>query len=213
MKKLITILAILTVLVGAVFADTADIRISTEIGEVAPAFKLSYKAVATGNSATYTSGTTETVASSVVAGTPTAGEIVITTNDMLTKDAAITFAVTQTVANARKTASYTLSANAGDLTLYEIPGTTEEEKTPSAEQIAANKFDLVGDAAATITPVAHTDYYDNGREGTSVTFDFLGTPIPANTEIATFSYKWGKNADAIPGKYQADVVLTITASR
>lgn len=220
MKKLITILAILTVLVGAVFADTADIRVSTTIGEVAPGFKLAYKALAEANGASYTSGTTGTVASSVVAGTPTKGEIVITTNDMLQEDAAITFSVIQTVDKARKTADYTLSASADALKLYQVPSTAQGGYSDyTGAQSANTMFLLAGTTttattkAATITGVDRSTYYEHGEAGTSVTFEFLGTPIPQNTEIATFTYQWNKNADAIPGKYQADVVLTITASR
>lgn len=216
MKKLITILAILIVLVGAVFAanTTADIRVSTEIGEVAPGFKLAFKALTeNSNTATYQTGYTS--AESVAAeSNPTKGQIVITTNDMLSKDADITFAVKQTVAKARKIANYTLSVATTDLKLYAVPNpTTGADETPSSAQIAASKFALSGDAAATITGVDNATYYTHGNPGTTVTFNFNGTPVPADTEIATFNYKWNKNADAIPGKYQADVVLTITASR
>ena len=215
MKKAITILAVLIVLVGAVFAanTTADIRVSTEIGEVAPGFKLAFKALTqNSNTATYEAG--YNTAESLAANSPTKGQIVITTDDMLTKDADITFAVKQTVASARKVANYTLSASTTALTLYAVPNpTTGEDDTPSSAQIAANKFALSGNAAATITGVDNATYYTHGDAGTSVTFNFKGTPIPADTEIATFNFKWLHNGDAIPGKYQADVVLTVTASR
>ena len=213
MKKAITILAVLIVLIGAVFADTADIRVSTEIGEVAPGFKLAFKELAQSNQASYAEGYT-TAESTAVASNPTKGDIVITTNDMLTKNAVITFAVKQSVADARKVANYTLSVSTTNLTLYKVPSpTTGADTDPTPAQIAANVFALEGTAAATITGTDNATYYTHGDAGTSVTFNFTGAPVPANTEIATFTYQWNKNANAIPGKYQADVILTVTASR
>ncbi len=215
MKKAITILAVLIVLIGAVFAtDTnAAIRVSTEIGEVAPGFKLAFKELAQGNTATYVDGYT-TAESTAVESNVEKGQIVITTNDMLTKDAKITFAVKQSVNKARKIANYTLSVATTDLKLYKVPSpTTGADIDPTPAQIAANVFALEGNAAATINPVDNATYYTHGNAGTTVTFNFTGASVPENTEIANFTYQWNKNANAIAGKYQADVTLTVTSSR
>ena len=204
MKKLITILAIMIVLVGAVFADTANLLVTTEVTEVAQTFKLNLKEVATGNNkATFS----DSAAESVVESTPTTDDATITTNDMLTKDATVTFNVLQTTTDARKTISYTLSAVVEDLTLYELPDHT----TPTNAQITANKFAADTPLARTITAVDHSEYYTHGDAGTSVAVNFLGTPVPANTEIATFTCTWTHNANAIPGFYRANVTLTITS--
>ena len=209
MKKLIAILTIAIVLVGAVFADTADLHITTTITAIPQAFKLGVKSVATGEGkATLSSGAD--AVSVVTNAAPTKGEVVITTNDLLTKDATITFAVYQTAEGARKTQGYTLSATVGNLVLYALPAGTVGGTTPSAAQITANYF--AADAPnATLTAVTNATLYTNGNAGTTLAIGFLGTPVAANTEIANFTCTWGKNANNIPGEYQADVVLTITA--
>lgn len=229
MKKLITILTIMIVLVGAVFATdptegTAAINITASITEQFPTFKLNTKAgeAAIGSAAenavstaAHEAGTTALTADSVQA---------LSVNGT---DVSVKFQITQT-ADARLNANsskhvYTFGVSATSLILQinsadkENYGATERFMVVDATP-AINAKDSAN-AEGTIT-VADDNTQDHaqanietasiaGGDGT-MTVTYAGF-VPSGTVLGNFEVGWHGNAAAAPGSYKATIRLSVTA--
>ena len=215
MKKLITILAIMIVLVGAVFAtdplaanDKAQLTVNTEIKLQYPIYSL--QATAWG---TYGQGTNGDLGSADVmvhSENPLTPQDVRIGDDVLTEhDATITFTINQTNLSRIK-GSYTLSVSAGNLIITKITNQDGSKTNASDAEKTANQFTVSAApeiAGETVTNTTMT-YPANGK----IKIQYNGKKVGASdavTPLATFSYTWSANESAAAGDYKADVTLTI----
>ena len=222
MKKLITILTIMIVLVGAVFADPAatstgntSILVTTSISAVEPTFKLYSGAI---ESLLADQTVDEAKAAAVAANHP----VVIDTNSLLTEAQTVTFKVSQ-ITNSRSIKAYTLAAEATDLVLYKYKNAQNqdvlEETTAHPAAAGKKKFEV---QATTVNTFANgslsTDDATYGGDGSAKTITYKGTSIDvtgqgkAPIDVATFTCTWNPNDQAVTGDYRATVTLKITSS-
>ncbi|MCQ2411554.1 MAG: hypothetical protein MJ057_01225 [Sphaerochaetaceae bacterium] len=218
MKKVITILAIMMILVSAVFAEVAadahgaaNININVNIGDEFPRFQLATK-----------TGTTAIVSDNVAAnaGTPAEATLTDANKALLTqsgKQIEVVFSINQ-IKNARCFDAYTLTVTATDLVL--VKSTDESVKRDLATALTAatdkQKFTVVsGTATHTSSAVADIDY--TGTDEDAILIDYQGVLVAAEdvdskrVEIGTASVKWNSNIDAMSGDYKATVTLTVSA--
>ena len=217
MKKLIAILTIAIVLVGAVFAtDAASIRVTTSINAVEPIYQLKTAQITEDLAVAANQAAIDAITAAALAGNDSH---VITTDALLTANQSVTFSVYQTnISNSVKT--YTLSAVATDLLLYKYknaqgedvlvsatphPETAEHPENTTFAVAAANAVMNKGNLAD-----AKATYEGNGTTALSITYK--GNAQPADVVVATFTCTWGANADAVTGDYQGTVTLTISST-
>ena len=206
MKKVIAILTIAIVLVGAVFAATstgnAVLKVQTTIEPVEPTFKLATDQV-----------------EDELGGDDGATAHVITTNDLLTAEQTVTFDVIQLIAS-KTVKMYTLTATATDLVLYQyqLPNGTWQNVSgeggvahPATD--AEKKFTVnattVNTFANGVLTTAQATY---GGSASSKTITYKGTDVAADTKVAYFTCTWDDNATAVPGRYEATITLTIAST-
>lgn len=187
MKKLITILAILTVLVGVIFADAEShqIKITVTITETVPAFQLKFNGANSNSGKTvFTNNATRTdntpVASGIDFESDTAANRTVTVNAHIANDA-------------KQTAKYRLTFSDG------VFKDNEDATVVSPSSITAK----VGSGAGYGTGVSTT------VDGAVATSSFTGaTRCVADTLIAQADYVYPK-ADIAPGTYTANIVMTV----
>ena len=218
MKKLIAILTIAIVLVGAVFADAtstgaSSLRITTTISPVEPTFKLATTQVHSDLAAAADASAVNAITAAALAGE---SSHVITTDALLDDEVEVTFSVVQLTAS-KSVKTYTLTATATDLVLYKYQNAagawvlvsttahpaTDAEKTFEVDATTVNTF-ANGDLTSAQATYAGTT--------SSKTITYKGTDVEADTEVATFTCTWGQNENAVPGQYQGTVTLTITST-
>lgn len=189
MKKLITILVILIVLVGAIFAaaESHQIKITVTIAEVVPAFQLKYK-TANSNS----NGTAFTNAAQRVDSTSVNADLDFESNTASDR----LVVVDACIANAAKQSKvYTLTFSDGVFK----DGQSVAVATP---EITAK----VGSGAGYGTGVSTT------VEDEVATVTFNGTDrCVANTLVAQAEYQYPK-ANIAPGTYTADIIMTVATN-
>ena len=211
MKKLITILTVMIVLVGAAFAveakgdaaGTATINITASIGEEFPRFQILASAItgAAGN------------ISSSKATKDAAGAVTINTNELLTKSAAITFTVNQ-IKDSRTTVGYSLKIKANDLILN---GTTRGQEAGDEHFLVSKTagFTATGseDDVITVTAKTSSDYdgFDGGFDVQYLNNKYIPATDVAPKEIGTVQYTWAANNTAKVGDYSATVTMQIVA--
>ena len=196
MKKLITILAILTVLVGALFAstDTHQIKLTVTIDNTEPTFVLKTNTGA--GAASAAAGATATATLSA------ANKTALTTANGV---ATVTFDVVQTT-YARSVSTYRLKVTAGDFVLT-------SNGTPIANPTANEKFEVEeanpsisgGDTVdnlsyPTVQPA--DDYY-------RVKYNGVVDASTDNITVGSFAVSYDANVNAKPGSYVSTVSLTI----
>ena len=221
MKKLIAIMTIAIVLVGAVFADeaaanangSAQITIQTCINEQFPAYKLKATGVTTGSLSGENGAGSE---SAVAASNPTKGLVTVTTDYLLDHDATVNFSIIQTkksitihVYNIGVTASDLVMTKKSDGSNY-TPATAntydEEHKfVCSTPNPAIN----TGNIAHAVVSGTNAGTATQGGAGAIVTYD--GQKVAADVTIATFSCSWTQQEKAAAGTYEATVTLTVVA--
>jgi len=230
MKKAITILAVLIVLVGAVFADVhagaTAVKVTTSVSNVEPVFVIKVgdvtSAVSTviGKDETTGAETRTPVTTANATSAALAGDAYhITTNDLLNGAKEVTFDVHQT--NATKAIlKYQFTAKATDLVLYKYPDSTgtlvdNSGTTAHTAPAAAQRFLVNG---GTDGEVSVSTFADGSLGATQAkyagttsakTVEYLGTNVAANTKVTSFKCTWNQNADAVVGEYQGTVTLTI----
>lgn len=218
MKRLITILAIMIVIVGAVFADeaasnangSAVINITTTISEQFPAYKLTATSVTTG---TIGAGTANS--SAVAAQSPTAGEVTLTTDYLLDNEGSVNFSIIQT----KKSITihvYNIGVVATDLVMTKKSDNTDYTPANGVYDTEHKFTCLTPTPEITSGNIAHATVSGTnagtaatGAAGAIITYD--GQKVAANETIATFVCTWDDNETAAAGKYEATVTLTVLA--
>ena len=208
MKKLITILAILTVLVGAIFAseDVHQIKLTVTIPETVPSYIL--KTTSGAADASATAGQTSTAALSEANKTALLGA---------SGTADVGFAIQQ-VSNSRTLTGYTMTVNASNLVLVSTndnPKSIERTFDDAVENATANEKFTVVSAAPNLTKGSETNIAYTGDGTSSLHVQYNGVMVAATTQapvsIGTFTVGYNANATAKPGNYVANVKLTVTA--
>lgn len=208
MKKLITILTVMIVLVGAAFAaetpvGTAKIDVTATITAREPNFRL---AVTAGEN--YTLGNPSY---SDVAETPTAGSATINPDALKTtgNNVTVNFAIQQ-IAEAVTYKKYYFTVNASVLELQEDANNTVAH---IAEMETASKTITVATATPTIT-AATIATVTKSDDGVKISQKYNGIRVNATSgapvAVGTFSVVYNGNTEAVPGTYKGDVTLTVT---
>ena len=231
MKKLITILTIMIVLAGAVFATeptpdprgqnhtTANIDVTATVEAIYPAFSLKATGDSIDAAATAAEGERDTAVlkSTVVSALATA------------TDATVDFQILQT-GPARVKNSYTLTVSATPLALVKFIDAdgVEINTDPSADEIAVNTFALKqGNAAPAIKQNSLHAAVQKGEQGHEVvvgqftaannvlTAAYNGVVTVADlgqsNVLGAFDVTWLANANVASGKYKATVTVEIAA--
>lgn len=229
MKKLIAILTIAIVLVGAVFATpstkaqeangNAYIDILATILEDAPRFELAVKSGAT---AVANANPANDGIDAVDASDTTIDYSELSAADAAkladgTGTATVVFSINQ-IASARTNANYELTVTAGDLELIEYSNGTAKSGALADNEVFSVKTKTlaVGSAGASIKGAVLTEVEmaSVSVSGLVLTVDYHGVVAAAannKKELGTFTVEWEKNEDAVSGKYQAAITLNVTA--
>lgn len=190
MKKVITILAVLALIVGAVFAESNDkLNITAEVKGVAPTFSIyGGKAADKVN----TLGTQD--------GAPVALD-----TDPSEANAVVYIKVTQPTKSKTKTNAViiitptVLECTTDSSAKTALP--TASTVTAASTNLDTNNYSVASETAAATGIV-------------KLTVSYNGKPVAANAavDIASFSYTWTK-VDTLPvGNYSATITMTYTAS-
>lgn len=194
MKKLIAILAIMMVLVGAIFAETStttndELKVSIEITPVAPIFKL-YGSL--------TSGTASTSSGMK------AGESVETAQTATASASTIEFPTNSLLEN--------------PVTVYCVIKQTNDAKYKKAVSLAVSAS-AITDGISTSTPTVSTPAAQNNENGVrttagtgagAATVTYTGKTA-ASDDVASFNVVYPA-ADLIPGSYNGYITLTYTTT-
>ena len=224
MKKAITILAVLIVLVGAVFADpdpvldgASAIRVTTSVEAIEPIFILRTEQLDSDEHVTDVEGVRTPVAVATAKSTALAGDDSheITVNALIADNQTVNFEVVQTN-DTKAIKKYQFTAAATDLELYQYVNaagvTVQESQTPHPGAAANKKFTVQN--SGVINTFADGELTANTQAkyagtATAKTVEYVGTVVDADTTVVTFSCTWNKNADAVVGDYQGTVTLTV----
>ncbi|MBR1583209.1 MAG: hypothetical protein IJ663_05650 [Spirochaetales bacterium] len=220
MKKVFAIIAILVVLVGAVFADapstgTANLKVVTLIQVIEPIFKLTTAAsdsgVLVGTPATV--ATMETPTTTDGAANDAYHVIAANTLSSTKGTTEVEFYVVQT--NDCKTyKTYTFTASAEDLVMvkaYDHSGslvayggtpTTDNHRVFAVDHTTVETFD---DADTQFSALKD----DSSSSAYRITY--TGDEVASGT-VASFTCTWTNDVDAVPGQYEANIRLTVTSN-
>lgn len=205
MKKLVAILVILVVCVGAITAiDNAAVKVSVSVPEYVPTFRL-----ATSDSVNIETAVFDVVeenGSSVPAETTASA----TANALLAagSDLTIKFGVIQlnnSIGYLKTTNTYTFEVTASDLVLT---GYTSD--TAASNQ----KFLKKGTISFSSTDNTPSETYADVTAASTFAVKYNGakyTPA-AVSEIATFSVTWAGNDSAVSGTYIANIILSLSTT-
>ena len=216
MKKLIAIVTIAIVLVGAVFATANDVNqsatvtITTCVERVLPTFKLvaanSTFAGETAPAAVATDAATDT------ADSPLGGaEYDATSTDISINDLEVFFGIYQTnQANVRE--EYELTVSANPLALMNEAGTAALTGNDAHSINPTDTTPAIAKATIASTVTGYTLIALDDSTDPKLTVAYTGKVGTASTDLllGTFSVKWEKDVEAPSGTYKADVVLSIT---
>ncbi len=199
MKKLITILAVMIVLVGTVFAvDNAQIDLTVTVAEKVPTFKL-----ATFNNTNILEEEVSDAVENNGKSTPASATFEAAVGETLADgdDVTVNFVITQVKPNninkIKTTHKYTFSVEATNLVNQADANHYFEKGTVTNITAINNAIDA---QYATITP------------GASLSIQYTGKTYAAAAEVnfAQFSVTWNGKETAIPGSYKGSVTLTMT---
>ena len=221
MKKLIAILTIAIVLVGAVFATDPDasITITANVASQTPSFKMSITSdtTITGAAVVYTDPTVVAGGSATATSALASGSV--TTLLGASGSLSVAFSLQQ-VAPARLTgtgASYKLKVEATDLILQgtngDVASPTTQQKfgvvddTPDVTRASETLTTTVNSNAVTVANLSHS-----GNELTVVYNGFVDASTTAPKNLGTFSVSWNANQSAVPGDYKATIKLFVSAT-
>lgn len=239
MKKLITILTIMIVLVGAVFAantpeaqranGTAAIDITAKVPEAVPQFQL----IITSSSDVVGEANADINLGTVNQGQVTPGEAAsdeaalslasvkaLTGNGVAAADVEVAFAINQ-ITNANLKAAYDITITATNMDIVKLSDGTEFTSASQGFDPAKHRFtvDVTQNTTMGATPTITI-----GSAGASST-PGLGIAVSANVltatydgknqvaatkQLGTFSVKWNKNINAVAGDYKATVTMVVT---
>ncbi|MCQ2411556.1 MAG: hypothetical protein MJ057_01245 [Sphaerochaetaceae bacterium] len=207
MKKIITILAVMLIVVCAAFADAtepngdAKILVNAKIGNQYPAFQLQAVGVADAK------GSISGSADKALKG-ETKDAVTITEDALLGGNVTVNFAINQ-VKMSRTKVGYVLTVTATDLKMV-----NDASGAAYTGAIDANKkFEVSGNPTITKGTAGEYTYTEAAN---ALTVRYNGKKVDASTanavQLGTFSCVWQQNADADAGDYQATVTLTITSA-
>ena len=211
MKKAITILAVLIVLVGAVFAEEHRISVKTIVGEVIPSFQLKYGAAGVH---TNTGADSNNITNKVYNGqygtaqeAYTVAEAVDVQQDISMTDVTASFRAVLAIGGKQNNKSYTLAFAAGSFntTHNGAADATACSQTSLNNLVGTTKQNVVISAATTDNPLT-----DGASKSTTITMK--GAAAEEAIDLVEFTAKWPRNEDVDVGEYTADVTLTITAN-
>ena len=208
MKKILTVLLVLTLVVGAVFADKSRVTIESEVAEKQPAYVL--KAGLT--QGTYgTTGVAATTAEEsfdgavLATGVPSIadGNVVVYFQILQTGSAGKDEDTNKTFARYKDVVIVNVSI--GDLICEQQDGTLY--RIPGAPSYGTDSADITKPKAASIKILknfASANSYNYSATYNGKVYD--------DKEIATFTATWEKDEYAPNGTYKADITLTYTIS-
>ena len=212
MKKVLTVLAVLVLLTGVVFAatETHTIKVSSTVNPDAPAFQLILGDITTNDGTTPVKFANAKAYAPYVAAVeddPTTEENEAVAEQNVYASAVNfasnggTFTVTAKLANAAKQVRvYTLTFKGGIFTVARAVGTSTEQAPASI-------------AAATTIANGTTGITSVGIDGAVATVSFNGATCSENgTILATAVYTYEEDKDIIPGTYYADVVMEVSTT-
>ena len=211
MKKLIAILTIAIVLVGAVFAGANDlsgaatITVTTCVARSLPEFKLAASSSAISTTVPSIADDLTDPADGSLGGT----EFDATGTDISVDNLLVYFGIYQTnQANVRE--EYTLTASATPLYRMNTAGTAKETEEGKAHSIPVATFSNTTEAEVADTVTGH-NLIALSAAGHVLTVEYTGKVGTDDTDLllGTFSVQWNKDVEAPEGTYKADVVLTI----
>ncbi len=218
MKKVIAILAIMVVLVGAVFAATGDaethtIRLKTKVAGDDPIFSLSavYVNASSSEISTATNGESEAFANA----SNYAGAKAVEVADLSKNDITVTFA-SKLVNEAKSNDSFTISFVPGPFVVKKLNASNERYEAyvyPSNNSTSAVSADATGYTLGTLA--VSTDS-TTGQISYSNTVSFTGAQVATgNVALATYSVTYAKDSDiasntATEAYYYADCTMTVT---
>ncbi len=228
MKKLITVLAILVVLVGAVFADDtntddakkaygeAQIVVKAKIPEAVPMFELKtsdeQSDVITGGDSTITAATvanhTATIATRATSDATLIGNAITTLSNTENGSVSINFDIIQST-KANLKAKYKVEITATELKLKTfLDGKTLEESNVTYN---AGKHSFTVEtpvvSAVTTSPVGTT----LAPSGNVLNVTYSGANQVTAQKLGQAAVKWNSNVDAVSGNYEATVLMAVTA--
>ena len=209
MKKLITILAIMIVLVGAVFAadpvtttERHEMKIYSVVNEILPVFQMTYGGAVTNESTRFSATTHATnntkataLNSNIDIGAETAaGALQVQFEVNLVADGDGNYAKTQR--------SFTLTFSDGVFDeVKRNGGAASGTLSPDSIAVAGEE---IATGITSITP-------DNtNTSAPTVVVQFNGNTVTANKKLATATYSYTGDPTIDMGTYYADILLTIT---
>ena len=221
MKKLIAILTIAIVLVGAVFAtdpingDTSDgtgkVVVTAVVSEQHPLFQIKTTSTTDTAGVSAIGKVSQSIATTDPAD-PSTGSVTLTTDYLVNNDSAtVSFSIGQ-INRSSSTAKYYLTVTAAPLKRVADPAGTAVSTYNAATEV----FPLAeGDEAPEITRRTVTGITIGAGTTTNImSLQYSGATItPTNNylELGVFSVTWTKNANALAGTYTADVTLEVEA--
>jgi len=215
MKKAITILAILAIVVSAVFADpvpaseTHTISVKTVVGEVTPSFQLKYTgADIRTNTAANNNSIDDQLYYGQFGSAPTyeAASVVNLNQDISVADVTASFRAVLAIGGKQNNKSYTLAFTAG---AFDTEHNGDDEPT-ACSQTSLNNIVGTSKENVVISNATTGNELDDGNTQTC-TITMKGTAAEEKIDLVEFTAKWPRKADADVGEYTADVTLVITA--
>ncbi len=202
MKKIITILAIMMILVGSVFAATGDSSNGTASLDVTIAISAQYPTFQ------LKSGSVTDNVASTHADSYDPADVALTADSLLSEDQPVSFDIVQLTRSSAK-ATYWLTVTATNMDLVkDASGATISTLSDTGTQ----RFTVASTTPSVSAPTtAVTGISNNGTSGNKLVAIYDGTTVAANTTIGSFTATWNKNANAVSGDYKATVTLTVTA--
>ncbi len=206
MKKAITILAVLIVLVSAVFAgapaaiSNQRLTITSTVDRKDPTFKLI--------SGSVVSSDVDTTAGSYD------GAAVDSAQDISSQDVVVPFGIKQTT-DARNNYQYTFTVTAttftGDSTAYSTTGTITYGIGTVGTGLSAFVPAAGGnDASGNEGIESVTNQLETSTNNFTYVIKYSGTEtVAANSTLVTFPITWGRDRVAETDTYKADVTMTI----
>ena len=219
MKKILTVLTILVILVSAVFADpepavsateTHTIKLKTNVGGVIPAFNLEFTSgTAVDGQASSTNGGENPVQFSINNPEFTGADIEVL--DISRYDISAVF--TAKLANeAKQVEDYRISFSAGPFNVKK--DTADATVLPESVAVAASGSIAALKGVSAGTPAAVIVDETTGTKSQSIGFHFNGTTCVTG-DLATFSVSYAKDPEVDPtaarSYYYANITMTVEA--
>lgn len=198
MKKLITILAIMIVLIGAVFADTAEHLTVTAVVEARiPQYTMKGTVGTDTEFAKAVDGKTATPYNVI-----TTGENIAGTNGVTVLIRVYTQGTTQYIGTRNlSVTAYELKLNTDNTKMTALPSCTANIKGDDIERTLSGGGDKNFESTATS---------ENNVASYSVKYN--GVLVPEGTIVGTATFNWAQNETLPVGDYSADILLTYTTT-